>query len=229
MGTWCWCSIMQQLLAKPRHWEGICLLMADRGNPALSMNRLKLHRSKSTNKTHMRKSPRTVPCTYRLRPNRTMLPYVIIFVYVAVSGDNSRLELLVIHDCLLPLRHWLKEIPTAVKKFSNPWAGSLTAQEPCTVVHVMPSPLSQQHMTNPLVTEHPSTIPNKMLNWVQKLKITVCWDVMSHSMERGTNALEEPHASLFRTKVVWELPACRRNLSTLMTQRRESQSHCGHR
>jgi hypothetical protein len=49
-----------------------------------------------------------------------MFPYVIIFVYIAVSGDNSRLELLIIHDCLLSLRHRLKEIPTAVKKFANP-------------------------------------------------------------------------------------------------------------
>jgi hypothetical protein len=81
---------------------------------------LKLHKSKSTNITQMSKSLSNVPCTYRLRPDRTMFPYVIIFVYVAVSSYNSRLELLVIHDCLLSLSHRLKEIPTAVKKFAKP-------------------------------------------------------------------------------------------------------------
>jgi len=56
----------------------------------------------------MKKSLVTILYTYRLRPNWTMLPNVIIFVYVTVSSNNSRLELLVIHNCLLPLRHWLK-------------------------------------------------------------------------------------------------------------------------
>jgi hypothetical protein len=65
-----------------------------------------------------------------------MLPNIIIFVYIAVSSNNSRLKLLVIHNCLLPLCHWLKQIPTSVRNFANIWANFQIGKDQYTVTSI---------------------------------------------------------------------------------------------